>query len=153
MLWIQRTFPLLTAGLLMVRPQSMPTVPTGQAEHVRIEAGGFAFSPSQVAVDQGAIVTLTLVATDYVHGFYLEGYDLEVVADPGQPATLTFSADRPGTFRFRCSVSCGPLHPFMTGRLRVGPSPFPLTLLVALAAAVLGVVAWRRPSKPAGTSP
>jgi heme/copper-type cytochrome/quinol oxidase subunit 2 len=60
-------------------------------------------------------------ATDVVHGLYIDGYNLDVTADPGQPARLTFIADRAGSFRFRCSVTCGSLHPFMTGKLNVGP--------------------------------
>jgi len=65
-------------------------------------------------------VTIELIATDVVHGLYLDGYDLEIIANPGQTATLTFVADKPGAFRLRCSVTCGALHPFMIGKLNVG---------------------------------
>jgi DNA-binding transcriptional LysR family regulator len=68
----------------------------------------------------GDKVTIELVSTDVVHGLYVDGYDISVTADPGQPASLTFTADRPGTFRLRCSVTCGALHPFMVGKLQVG---------------------------------
>ena len=52
--------------------------------------------------------------------------------------TLTFVADHAGSFRFRCSVTCGPLHPFMIGKLYVGPN---WTLLRGSALAVLAAVA------------
>lgn len=87
---------------------------------LRIEASSFAYSPAAVEVEPGDTVEIELVSTDVVHGLYLEGYDVAVTADPGQTARLSFVADRPGSFRFYCSVSCGPLHPFMSGRLRVG---------------------------------
>jgi heme/copper-type cytochrome/quinol oxidase subunit 2 len=104
----------------------------------RIEASSYAYTPSEISVNPGDRVTIELTATDVVHGLYLDGYDLSLSADPGQTARLSFVADRPGSFRFRCSVTCGPLHPFMIGKLRVGPNwlrgrAFGLALLAALA--------------------
>jgi heme/copper-type cytochrome/quinol oxidase subunit 2 len=89
--------------------------------HIRLEASSFEYSPAVISVNPGDRVTIELASSDVVHGFYLDGYGLSVTADPGQPARLTFVASRPGTFRFRCSVTCGPLHPFMAGKLQVGP--------------------------------
>lgn len=95
-------------------------VPTSRPLH--LEASSFAFSPAVVEVNPGNQVTIELTSTDVVHGLYLDGYDLEMTADPGQTTRLTFTADKTGTFRFRCSVTCGPLHPFMIGKLKVGPN-------------------------------
>ncbi len=90
-------------------------------EHViRVEASSFEFSPAEITVNPGDLVTIELTSLDVVHGLYLDGYSLQVEADPGQTETLTFTADRSGTFRFRCSVTCGDLHPFMIGKLHVG---------------------------------
>ncbi len=86
----------------------------------RISARSFEYSPAVIAVNPGDTVTLELVPEDYSHGLYLDGYGLAVTAEPGASARLTFVADRPGSFRFRCSVTCGPLHPFMIGKLMVG---------------------------------
>lgn len=88
--------------------------------HFRIEASRFQYTPAAMTVNPGDHVTIDLVATDVVHGLYIDGYDLNVVADPGQTASLSFVADQVGTFRFRCSVTCGALHPFMIGKLNVG---------------------------------
>ena len=85
-----------------------------------IEASRFAYTPSILKVNRGDRVTIELVSTDVVHGLSVDGYGLEVASDPGQTARLTFVADRSGTFRFRCSVTCGPLHPFMIGKIQVG---------------------------------
>src|SRR5574341_1429519 len=78
----------------------------------RIEASSFEYTPPTLSVNPGDRVTLELVSTDYVHGLYIDGYDLNVTADPGHTQRLSFVADKPGAFRFRCSVTCGPLHPF-----------------------------------------
>ncbi len=86
----------------------------------RVEAGDFAYTPAVLRVNPGDKVIIELVSTDVVHGLYVDDYDVSVTADPGQTAILTFTADRPGTFRLRCSVTCGALHPFMIGKLQVG---------------------------------
>lgn len=93
-------------------------VPTERFFH--IEAGDFAYSPAVLHVNPGDKVTIELSSTDVVHGLYVDGYELSVTADPGQPAILSFIADRSGTFRLRCSITCGALHPFMVGKLQVG---------------------------------
>jgi heme/copper-type cytochrome/quinol oxidase subunit 2 len=59
-----------------------------------------------------------------------------------QTARLTFVADRPGAFRFRCSVTCGPLHPFMIGRLIVGANVW-WWRMIGLAALAVVAGAWR----------
>jgi hypothetical protein len=59
-----------------------------------------------------------------------------------QTARLTFVADRQGSFRFRCTVTCGNLHPFMIGKLQVGQNELlwrgALLARLALIAGVLG---------------
>ncbi len=110
-------------------------LPTGTGaagpHHVQIAASQYDFSPGVINVNKGDKVTIKLASTDVVHGLYLDGYDLEVTADPGQSTTLTFS-----------SVTCGPLHPFMIGKLKVGNN----TLLwrgVALSVLAAAVGLWR----------
>ena len=76
-----------------------------QERTFRIEARQYAYSPSELQVNPGDTVTIQLVSTDVVHGLYVDGYDLSIEADPGQAKTLTFVADKPGSFRFFCSRS------------------------------------------------
>lgn len=93
------------------------------AERVfRVSAAQFAYNPSVLRVNPGDRVTIELVATDVVHGLAVDGYRAEMTADPGQTAKLSFVAGRPGTYRFRCTVTCGNMHPFMIGKLQVGPN-------------------------------
>ncbi len=92
------------------------------ARTIRVEASQFSYSPGVISVNQGDTVTLELVSRDVVHGLYVDGYGVSVQADPGQPRTLTFVANHPGSFRIRCNVTCGAMHPFMIGKLNVGPN-------------------------------
>ncbi len=134
----------IALALSIVRPaMSRPPAAHAVAEHlVRIEASQYQFDPGVVHVKRGERVTIELVATDVVHGLYLDGYGLEMSAEPGQSTRLTFIADRPGAFRFRCSVTCGGMHPFMVGTLRVGNNQLfwgGVGLLLLAAAASIGL--------------
>jgi heme/copper-type cytochrome/quinol oxidase subunit 2 len=106
--------------------------------HFRVEASSFEYTPASIDVNPGDHVIIDLVSKDVVHGLYVDGYDLNVTSDPGQTGQLTFVADQPGTFRLRCSVTCGALHPFMIGKLNVGPN---WLLWRAVALGLLAVVA------------
>jgi len=103
-----------------------------------IEASRFQYSPAVLQVNPGDRVTIDLVSRDVVHGLSIDGYNLAITADPGQTAHLSFIADHPGSFHFRCSVTCGNLHPFMTGKLEVGSNRL---LWRAAALAFLALVA------------
>ena len=120
----------------------LPVQTASPQEHIfRMEASQFAYSPGEINVNLGDTVTIELVSTDVVHGLYVDEYGVSVTADPGQTARLTFIANQPGSFRLRCNVTCGAMHPFMIGKLNVGANTslwraIGLTLLTALAAFV-----------------
>jgi heme/copper-type cytochrome/quinol oxidase subunit 2 len=111
---------LVLAGLLIAFAPFPSGAGEAEARTFRIEASQFGYWPAQIKVNPGDRVTLQLVSTDVVHGLYVDGFGESVEADPGQPARMTFVADRAGSFRLRCNVTCGALHPFMIGRLQVG---------------------------------
>jgi heme/copper-type cytochrome/quinol oxidase subunit 2 len=113
--------------------------------HFRIEARSFTFTPSVIAVNPGARVTIDLVAMDVVHGLSIDGYGLNITADPGQTAHLSFVANRSGTFRFRCAVACGALHPFMLGKLTVGQNGLGWRAAALMVLAVVAGIGWRHP--------
>jgi heme/copper-type cytochrome/quinol oxidase subunit 2 len=80
-----------------------------------------------------------------VHGLSIDGYNLETTADPGKTARVTFVADQSGSFRFHCTVTCGNMHPFMTGKLEVGRNTFLLRLIALIGLAMFtGVWKGRR---------
>ncbi len=109
----------LVALLILFFPVPMATS-TPVERTFRIQASQFAYSPAVLSVNHGDRVIIELLATDVVHGLAIDGYNVETTSDPGQTARVSFTADRQGTFRFRCSVTCGNMHPFMIGKLQVG---------------------------------
>ncbi len=132
---------LVAAGLVVAfAPLPVLSAPP-QSRTFRLDARQFAYSPSELNVNPGDIVTIQLVSTDVVHGLYIDGYDISVQADPGQTATLTFVANKPGSFRFRCNVTCGAMHPFMIGKLTVGTNDWFYRSIGLSAIALAGMIA------------
>jgi cytochrome c oxidase subunit 2 len=118
-------------------------------KHIKIEAGRFQFSPSEITVNPGDQVTIEFTSIDVVHGLSLDGYNFELKADPGKSASQSFIADKPGIYRFRCSVVCGNLHPFMIGKLQVGPNLlFIRGIVLGLLAVVIGIWSFNKTINP-----
>lgn len=130
---------LMLAAILL--PLPLPAR-AAQAHTIHLHARAFAFEPGSLEVQRGDTVTIHFEAADAVHGLYLDGYDIQLVAEPGKSATATFVANQEGKFKFRCSVACGALHPFMIGEMNVTPNaPFARAFLITLVA-VMGAVAF-----------
>ena len=102
-----------------------------------IVARKYAYSPPTIHVNRGDRVTIYLTSTDVTHGFYVDGYDLDASITPDEKPKLRhpslhdkfvevpsiqFVANREGKFRYRCSQSCGFMHPFMIGEMVVAPN-------------------------------
>ena len=104
-----------------------------------MKARQYAFDPAVIRVNQGDTVRVQITSEDVVHGFYLEGYDIDAkiipqspyieLSRPSLPAQppekvdeIVFVANRTGKYRFRCSHTCGTMHPFMNGELVVAPN-------------------------------
>ncbi len=144
-----------TAVLFLAEAGYLAPRPTLHDVNIKIEARQFAFTPAQVEVHQGDRVHLQVTSMDVAHGIYMDSFGAQAIAPPGQPATVTFVADRAGTYRFRCSTTCGPLHPFMIGQLTVlpassaNPGPFMAALVLAVLAAAWTVGSiWRTNRAP-----
>jgi len=138
-------------GLAMLTVLAAPLPGAAQAttREIALDATQFEFAPGRVHVNQGDRVVITLTASDVVHGFYLDGYGLERRVEPGIAEQIAFTADKPGKFRFRCAVSCGPLHPFMIGELIVERNtPYWRAIGVVLVAAASMLVHLWQSGKP-----
>ena len=134
-----------------------PATASPAVREITITARQYGYEPHRIVVDAGDTIRLRLVSLDVVHGFYLEGHDLDARIFPGrlgferrtdapghqyqQLEEVVIHADRPGKYRYRCSISCGTLHPFMQGELIVRPNmPF-LAGAAGLSLIVLGTLA------------
>jgi len=126
------------AALAMAFAPLPARLTTPQERTFRIEARQFAYSPSDLRVNAGDTVTIQLVSTDVTHGIYVDEYGVSMEADPGQTATLTFRAEKTGSFRLRCNVTCGAMHPFMIGQLQVGTNEWLYRSLGLAALAMVG---------------
>ncbi len=92
---------------------------SGEAHVIKMTAKKYEFNPKEITVKQGEKVRLIITATDRDHGFKLEEYGINQKLQKGIPATIEFTADKPGTFTFKCSEFCGLGHPKMKGKLVV----------------------------------
>lgn len=108
-------FLLVSFPLILAQPEE------SQEKVITIRAQQFYYTPSVVEVNKGDIVTIRFISNDVHHGLYIDGYELETNARPGQDGSLTFVANNTGKFAMRCSVTCGSFHPYMIGYLRVKP--------------------------------
>ena len=173
--WIARFWPVAVVAVVCVA--AMFTLasgddPTVTEREISIVARQWGFTPHRIFVNSGDTVVLTLVSLDVVHGFYLEGHGIEAEIRPGKlgfimrdPAieedfreveSVTFVAGLPGKYRYRCSVTCGTLHPFMQGEMIVRPNvPYRAGIVgtfgVALSVFAMMLVAPRRNRKEGGS--
>ena len=90
---------------------------------MNLTAEKYEFSPNKITVSVGTNLTIILHSKDRIHGFYLEGYDLTQTICNEHYFTISFIANKAGTFIFKCNEpACGPYHPYMVGSLTVTPN-------------------------------
>ena len=98
--------------------------PAVQPRVIHVAAERFAFTPSDITVEEGAVVELRLTSDDTDHGFRVHGLGDPNVAIPKRgrgDVRVTIEAKEPGNYLFECSHVCGAGHGFMRGVIRVKP--------------------------------
>jgi cytochrome c oxidase subunit 2 len=110
-------------------------------KEILIKARQYAYEPSMIEANRGDTLIIRLKSLDVVHGFFVEGYDTDAQIFANQKKfkfrrpslgknweevdQITIITDKIGKFRYRCSHTCGTMHPFMQGELIVHPNtPF-----------------------------
>ncbi len=92
---------------------------------IHVEVERFEFIPQRVQVRQGERVRLVFTSRDTRHGVAIAEYGIyedEIPPRGKGEAVVEFTADRPGTFIYRCAHLCGAGHAMMRGLLVVEPA-------------------------------
>jgi cytochrome c oxidase subunit 2 len=77
------------------------------------EPAGVLRTANQIHVPTGRPVRLTLQSADVIHSFWVPNLHGKRDLVPGHPTTLTFTAERPGTYWGQCAEYCGMQHAHM----------------------------------------
>ena len=86
---------------------------------VQVTLRKYEFNPGALRVRKGEQVKLILAAVDHDHGFKLDDFNIDQKIPKGTTVVVEFTADKVGTFQFRCSSVCGLGHRNMKGTLVV----------------------------------
>jgi heme/copper-type cytochrome/quinol oxidase subunit 2 len=113
-------------------------IAAGEEQEISMTAKKYAFTPAEIRVKAGTKVRLKITAIDHDHGFQVNpvAEGAEKGSAPGlhfewdkptfkieQNATqeIVFTAEKPGTYLFKCAVFCGLGHGGMKGQIVVEP--------------------------------
>ena len=86
---------------------------------IQVTLRKYEFNPGSLRVRKGERVKLVMTAADHDHGFKLDDFDINQKIPKGTTVVVEFTADKAGTFQFRCSIVCGLGHRGMKGTLVV----------------------------------
>ena len=90
-------------------------------QKVNVVAERFNFTPSQIKVQQGTLLEITLTSDDTFHGFRIPSMQInQVIPARGRGSVkVLFDAKQKGSFAFECSRPCGAGHTMMRGAIVV----------------------------------
>ena len=86
---------------------------------VAMTAERYTFSPEEVHVKAGTLVTLEVTALDGTHGISAPDYGIDVSLPEKRPVAVRFYASAKGEHSFSCSHLCGIGHFWMGGKIIV----------------------------------
>jgi ferredoxin len=156
---------LISFELAVIIPLAIGLMPVQtRTRYISIDAKKYSYTPSRIVVNKGDTIILKLSSLDMSHGFLLDGYPIELILRNGvmfqknalhdsanklmtnwdRVSKTKFVANRTGKFIFRCTQTCGNLHPFMTGEMIVRPNtPYHLSITLSVWI-VISLLIWIR---------
>ena len=93
-------------------------LPDGSYE-VYYVAHVFAFDPQTLTVPAGSRVTFYVTSPDVVHGFFIPGTDINMMAVPGWVNMQSHTFERAGEYLLICHEYCGIGHQNMFAKIEV----------------------------------
>lgn len=95
------------------------TTRNGNQVEVKMVAVRSTLYPTEIQVNKGDTVKIHITnieqTTDELHGFAICEYNINLVIDPGETKSVTFTANKSGVFPFYCTNFCSALHQEMQG--------------------------------------
>jgi len=86
---------------------------------VRAIGQQYSFTPQCILVPTGTQITVRATSADAVHGFLIDGTNVNAMLVPGYVSTITMRFDSPGEHHMPCHEYCGVGHEGMWGKIIV----------------------------------
>jgi cytochrome c oxidase subunit 2 len=86
---------------------------------VRFIGQQYSFTPSCILVPEDTPVTFRVTSADVVHGFLIDGTNINLMLVPGYIASLGARFDAPGERLMPCHEFCSVGHEGMWGRIKI----------------------------------
>lgn len=105
--------------------QKYPALPEGiemgsvPKQKVEVAAQRYKFTPEQIRVKAGTLVTLEITAVDGTHGIAIGDFGIDETLPEKKPVSVQFYAAHKGEHDFSCSHLCGIGHFGMNGTIIV----------------------------------
>jgi plastocyanin len=80
--------------------------PSGPVKEFTVDGTNYAFSPATITAKKGDTVKITFKDDDGRHNLVIDGYNVSTeIIGPGNISSVTFVADKAGSFKYFCSVA------------------------------------------------
>lgn len=92
-------------GVMIENSTTTTTTEAQQTKTFTVRGSNFAFAPSTLNVNQGDQVVINFINDSGTHDLKIDEFGAATpVITGGQNATISFTADKTGTFEYYCSV-------------------------------------------------
>jgi len=94
-----------TRGEINPATSGMSDVPEGEGKVFTVKGVNFDFDVQEIRVSEGDTVTINFESSEGFHDWVLDEFDAATAqVRPGTPTSVTFVADKAGTYEYYCSV-------------------------------------------------